>query len=118
MRIALQLYTVRRQLAEDFSGTIERVREIGYRAVETYAFPPHVSLAMAGDVLKSLELEVVGMHWDLPLGEALMGVREAAAALRCRRVIWHGWPRSAEHDSIEGVRRLAARYNEAHAAAR
>ena len=118
MAIALQLYTVRQQLAEDFAGTLQRVRDVGYRAVETYPFPPHVSLAMAGDVLKSLGLEVVGMHWDLPLGAALAEVREAAKALSCGKVIWHGWPRSAEHDSIEGVRRLAARYSEAHAAAR
>jgi sugar phosphate isomerase/epimerase len=118
MRIALQLYTVRQQLAEDFLGTLERVRKIGYEAVETYPFPPQVSLIRAGDVLKSLELEVVGMHCDLPLGAALSQARESAEVLGCKRIIWHGWPRPPEHDSIERVRRLAARYNEAHAAAK
>jgi sugar phosphate isomerase/epimerase len=117
LRIALQLYTVRQQLAEDFAGTLGRVRDIGYRAVETYPFPAHVSSTMAGDLLKSLGLEVVGMHCDLPLGPALAQIRDAANALGCRKIIWHGWPRSVEHDSIEGVRRLVARYNEAHAAA-
>ena len=32
--IALQLYTVRDQLARDFEGTIRRVAEIGYAGVE------------------------------------------------------------------------------------
>src|SRR5438132_12610676 len=118
MPIALQLYTVRQQLAEDFSGTLQRVRDIGYRAVETYPFPSHISSTSAGDFLKSLGLEVVAMHCDLPLGPALSQVRDAANALSCGRIIWHGWPRSPEHNSIQGVQRLAARYNEAHAAAR
>ena len=117
MAVALQLYTVRQQLAEDFSGTLQRVRDIGYRAVETYPFPPHVSSTMAGDILKSLDLEVVAMHCDLPLGPALARIRHAATALSCRNIIWHGWPRSPEYGSIEGVRRLAACYNDAHAAA-
>lgn len=33
-RIGLQLYTVRRELARDFDGTLARVGEIGYREVE------------------------------------------------------------------------------------
>lgn len=118
MPIALQLYTVRQQLAEDFSGTLQRVRDIGYRAVETYPFPPHVSSTMAGDFLKSLNLEVVAMHCELLLGSSLSQVRDAASALSCGKIIWHGWPRSPEHDSIEGIRRLAGCYNDAHAAAR
>jgi sugar phosphate isomerase/epimerase len=115
--VALQLYTVRRQLAQDFFGTLRRIRDIGYRAVEAYPFPPDVSPATAGEALQSLGLEVVAMHCDLPLGAALAPIRDAACALSCTTLIWHGWPRSAEHDSIEGVRRLAACYNEACAAA-
>jgi sugar phosphate isomerase/epimerase len=61
MPVALQLYTVRQQLAEDFAGTLRRVRESGYQAVETYPFPGNVSPQAAADVLKSLDLEVVSM---------------------------------------------------------
>ena len=118
MPVALQLYTVRQQLAEDFAGTLRRVRDIGYQAVETYPFPPHVSAIRAGDVMKSLNLEVVAMHCDVPLGPALTRILHDVSALGCRNVIWHGWPRSPEHDSIKGVRRLVACYNEAHAATR
>ncbi|MCI0537471.1 MAG: TIM barrel protein, partial [Verrucomicrobiales bacterium] len=75
------------------------------------------SSTMAGAVLQSLDLEVVAMHCDLPLGPALPPLLNMATALSCGRIIWHGWPRSPEHDSIGGVRRLAACYNDAHAAA-
>ena len=34
MRIALQLYTVRDELAKDFLGTLRRVSAMGYRAIE------------------------------------------------------------------------------------
>ena len=45
--IALQLYTLRDQLARDFEGTIRRVAEIGYAGVETAHFPAGVSPAAA-----------------------------------------------------------------------
>src|SRR5437868_9471221 len=105
MSLALQLYTVRHQLALDFQDTLRRIREIGYRAVETYQF--HIPNRVAGELLADFYLEVLAMHCDLPLDEALPGILEAATAFRCKEIIWHGWPRSAEHDSLEGIRRLA-----------
>jgi sugar phosphate isomerase/epimerase len=109
--VALQLYTVRRQLALDFPGTLRRIHEIGYRAVETYPFD--IPNAVAAELIAASGLEVVAMHCDLPLEDALPGALEAATAFRCQKVIWHGWPRSSEHDSLEGIQRLAARYNRA-----
>lgn len=118
MPAALQLYTVRQALANDFAGTLRRIRKIGYRAVETYPFPPHVSPRSAAEMLKSLGLQVVAMHTELPVGDVLPRIVEEAAELNCNKIIWHGWPRSPEHDSLEGVKRLADCYNEAGAAAR
>ncbi len=116
--IALQLYTVRRQLAEDFLGTLRRIRDIGYTAVETASFPEPISPAVAGKTLKSLGLEVAAMHCGLPLGNGLKEAVELSASLDCRRVIWHGWPRSEEFDSSAGIRRLADSYNQADEMAR
>ena len=116
MSIALQLYTVRNQLAADFPGTLRRVHEVGYRAVETYPF--NIANREAGELLAAADLEVISMHCDLPLDDALPGVLDAASAFGCKKVIWHGWPRSSEHDSVEGLQRLAARYNQAHRIAR
>jgi len=116
--IALQLYSVRHQLAEDFAGTLRRIREMGYRAVESYPLPANVSLSTAADLFSSLDLRVVSMHTELPLGETLSEIAEQARLLNCPKVIWHGWPRSPEYDSLDGIKRLVARYNDAHAAAR
>lgn len=113
MSPALQLYTVRDQLAQDFAGTLRRVREIGYRAVETYPFPSGISSQAAAEILQNLGLEVVSMHCDLPQGEALPGIVQTAHDLQCRKIIWHGWPKPLEFDSLAGVRQLAARYNDA-----
>ena len=38
--IALQLYTVRELLAEDFEGTVRAVAKMGYIGVEPYAGMP------------------------------------------------------------------------------
>jgi len=116
--IALQLYTVRNQFARDPAATLERVREIGYRAVETYPFPADVSTSATAELFKRLELQVVAMHCELPTERGLTRILETAAAFNCKRTIWHGWPKSREFDSLEGLRALAARYNQAHALAR
>jgi sugar phosphate isomerase/epimerase len=118
MHIAIQLYTVRNQLAADFAGTLRRLGDIGYRAIETYPFPPGITLEAAAEVIAKLGLRVVSMHEELPFGDALPRVCETAAALGCRNVIWSGWPRPAEYDSLNGLKQLAARYNEAHAGLR
>jgi sugar phosphate isomerase/epimerase len=122
MPIALQLYTVRNQLARDPAATLRRVRDIGYRTVETYPFDPaapEISVKKVAELLNELELQVVAMHCELPIaGASLTGVLEAAAAFNCKRAIWHGWPKREEFCSVEGVRALVARYNQAHALAR
>ena len=66
--IALQLYTVRDQLARDFEGTIRRVAEIGYAGVETAHFPEGVSPAAAKAQFVELGLTVCAAHAPLPLG--------------------------------------------------
>lgn len=113
MAIALQLYTVRNELARDFEGTLRRVRDLGYRNVEAYPFPPDVSNTRAAEALNNLGLRVIAMHNDLPLGPALDGILETASALDCRRLIWHGWPKPPEYESMAGLLDLASRYNQA-----
>jgi sugar phosphate isomerase/epimerase len=39
-KMGLQLFTVRRPLAEDLPGTMRRIIELGYEEVETYGFDP------------------------------------------------------------------------------
>lgn len=66
--IALQLYTVREELAKDFRGTIQKVAEMGYIGVETYGFS-NVSVEEAMAILREHDLKVIGCHSAAPLGE-------------------------------------------------
>jgi sugar phosphate isomerase/epimerase len=63
--LALQTYTVRDDLARDFFGTLARIREIGYTAIETGALLPGVPLSDALAHLQRLGLRVVGIHAPL-----------------------------------------------------
>src|SRR5579883_466717 len=66
--IALQLYTVRDELAKDFSGTLRKVAEMGYTNVELAGFG-----GMAAQDLKATldeyGLKAIGSHVGLDLLE-------------------------------------------------
>lgn len=111
--VALQLYTVRHALARNPGETLRQVRAAGYQAVETAPLPPELSPRTMGALLRDLGLSVTAAHSELPLGERRAEVLDAAAELGATRLIWHGWPRDPECDSLEGYRRLADRYAEA-----
>jgi len=62
--IALQLYTVRDDLANDFEGTLRRVAEIGYAGVEFAGFCD-LPASRVFRLLQELNLRVAGVHWPL-----------------------------------------------------
>ena len=68
IRLALQMYTVRDHLKEDYTGTLRTVKEIGYDFVEALPGPEN------GDEMsrlyKDAGLGIVGMHVGLSLLEA------------------------------------------------
>jgi sugar phosphate isomerase/epimerase len=116
--IALQLYTVRELLAQDFAGTMEKVAAMGYAGVETAFFSDNISLSEAARLFKTLGLVVPSAHCEVPLGSQQAAVLETAAVFECSRIIWHGWPRDENYGSVEGIKRLAERYNQANDMAR
>ena len=59
--VALQLYTVRDRLAEDFAGTLRQVAEMGYTSVEL-AGTGGLSAGELKALLDSLGLRPVGPH--------------------------------------------------------
>lgn len=59
--IGLQLYTVRDAAAEDFKGTLERVRKIGYRHFE-FAGYGGLSAAELAAFLKQIDADAIGTH--------------------------------------------------------
>lgn len=62
--IALQLYTLRAMVEEDFAGTLKQVAEIGYKAVELYTYGGMQSHEVRA-LLDELGLEAVAAHTAL-----------------------------------------------------
>ncbi len=110
--LALQLYTVRDLLAQDFAGTMQKIATMGFVGVET-AFFEGITPTEAARVFKDLDLVVPAIHCDIPVGVKEKEVLELAATFDCDRLVWHGWPQDADYGSIEGIKRLAKLYNQA-----
>jgi sugar phosphate isomerase/epimerase len=109
--VAVQLYSLRDQLALDFERNIERVAEMGYLGVETAGFPGTTAEA-AGELFDRLDLAVAGAHVPLPLGERKNEVLDILAALNCRRAVCAYLP-SEQFTSLDGIRRACDDLNEA-----
>ena len=62
--IAIQLYTVREALAQNFKAVVTRIAEMGYVGVETAGFPG-VTVEEASDLFADLGLEVFEMFLNL-----------------------------------------------------
>jgi len=61
--VALQMYTLRKEVAEDLVGTLERVAEIGYPAIQVGGLPQPPEAIRK--VMDDLGLKVAGTHIDL-----------------------------------------------------
>ncbi len=117
-RIALQLYTLRDAMETDPAGTLRRVAEMGYTWVETAFFPDGMTSAQAGQLLRDAGLNVCSAHVEIPAGEHRDALLATAEAFDCTHMVWHGWPEDSRYQSLDGIRRIADTYNEAHAFAR
>jgi sugar phosphate isomerase/epimerase len=69
--IALQLYSIREALAQDFEGSIRQVAEMGYVGVEVAGFPGTTPEA-AAKLFASLGLTVCGAHSRLPVTNEIL----------------------------------------------
>ncbi len=59
--IALQLYSIREEMAKDVPGTLERVADMGYEGVEFAGFFEHTAAAV-GEMCDEIGLGVAGAH--------------------------------------------------------
>jgi len=112
--IALQLYTVREQLAKNFRDVVTRIAEMGYVGVEPAGFPG-IEPDEASDLFADLGLEVCSMHTQLPVGKQKNEVIEVAKELEVTRII-----SSTGRDnfaSMDEVNKLCDRWNQASAIA-
>ncbi len=71
--VALQLYTVRDELAKDFKGTVRQVAEMGYAGVE-FAGTGGLSASEMRDLLSETGLQPAGSH--IPLDAFEKGLDE------------------------------------------
>src|SRR5688500_14418052 len=68
-KIAVQLYSVRKEIEKDIEGTLKRIADIGFEAVETAFWPREISVKQAGQYLKDAGLPVCSAHIELPVGD-------------------------------------------------
>ena len=112
-KIAVQLYSVRKEIERDIKGTLQRLQAIGFEAVETAFWPKDISIKQAAAHIKEAGLSVCSAHVELPIGAQKELMIDAAREFGCTKMIWHGWPEDIRYASLEGTRQLAAIYNEA-----
>lgn len=101
--IAAQLYSVRRQCAEDFAGALKQVADIGYAGVEMASLP--VPAEEAARVISGLGLQVCSAHTSFPTDENVESVVETQKTLGNTTII-SGF-RPADFESEAAVRRSA-----------
>lgn len=109
--IALQLYTVRELLAEDFEGTVRRVAEMGYIGVEPYGGMP-CHLADAADLFRELDLQVCNCHVPFPDDANAESVLEIASAFGLSSIAIAMLPPD-DFESIDSIKDACARLNRA-----
>ncbi len=110
--LALQLYSVREALQRDFEGTLRRIADIGFRAVETagiYGGSPE----QAARLFQSAELRVVALHAVLPLGEQKNAVLEMLEALEAGILVCP-WASPELFTSLDGIQRVCDLLSETH----
>ena len=111
--IAVQLYSVRKEIEKDMRGTLKKIADIGFAAVETAFWPKDVTVKQAGQYLKEAGLPVCSAHIELPVGDKKGDLLDAAEAFDCKRMIWHGWPEDIRYGTLDGTKQLVKIYNEA-----
>lgn len=114
--IALQLYTLRDRLTQDFEGTIRTIADIGFIGVETanlFGGSPAAAARLFGD----LGLTVTGAHSPPPLGDKKQEVIDTMGALNCKRLVVASLP-PEKFKSLDGIKSICETLNEGAAVAK
>ena len=113
---ALQLYTLRELLDQDFEGTIRKVANMGYIGVETAGIYGE-SPASAAKLFDELGLTVCSAHGTLPIGDKKQEMIDTMGALRCNRLIVP-WQPPEKFRSLDGIKSICDALNEGAVVAR
>ena len=109
--IALQLYTVRESLAQDFTATINYVAAAGYTGVETAGFPG-ITPQAAAELFHNLGLTIVSAHAPLPLGDKEAEVLDLMAHLGTKRLV-SAWLPPETYATVDSIKQNADNFNAA-----
>lgn len=85
-QIALQLYTLRSILPNDFDGIMRKVAAAGYDGVETAGFAG-TTPEKAGKLFKELKLTACSAHIPPPVGDKKNEVIETMRAIDCKTIV-------------------------------
>ena len=107
--IALQLYSVRDQLANGFEPAIRQLANIGYVGVGPAGFPG-TTPAQAAQLFKSLGLQVCSAHTGLPLGNAKNEVLDLAKTLDIKRLVAGKGP--ADFKTVDLIKQTCELFNQ------
>lgn len=110
--VGLQLFSIKHQLAADFEGTLQKVRDMGYDAVEFFGgFTQPAERINAA--LQRTGLSVCGWHtgWDALQPGALYATIAYFQAIGNRSVVVPGLPASCT-ESIDAWKQTAGRFTE------
>ena len=107
-RLAIQMYTVRHQAEADLPGTLNKLRDIGYRAVESGELFGRSAKAFR-DELDAAGLELCGTHCPLP-GPKEADERFDELAVLGAPAVFPSMPATA-FAGTEGVAEAARQFN-------
>ena len=109
--VALQLYSLREALAEDFEDIVRQVADMGYVGVEPYGGMPG-GLENSASLFKELGLQVLNSHVAFPDEEHAEAVLAIAEAYGLDRVCVAYLP-ATEFETVDMIKRTCEKLNRA-----
>lgn len=112
--VAVQLYSAREALTKDFEGTIRRLADFGYRAVETaniYGESPQAARTLFDD----LGITVAAAHIGFPIAENASDVIDTMGTIGCDTVICPWLDPQTYYQDMDGIKRACEMLNESYA---
>ena len=116
--IAVQLYSVRDELARDFSTTIRKIASYGYRAVELARFPPRVTTEAAKSLFDDLGIKVTSSHSPLPLGVDRNAILDNILPMEASYLVCPSLDAKNYFSSLDGIKTACEMLNEANLVAK
>ncbi|OGV34453.1 MAG: hypothetical protein A2020_14860 [Lentisphaerae bacterium GWF2_45_14] len=110
--VGLQLYSVRDALAADFAGTIKKLAEMGYNAVETAGVPAGMTPVDMVKIFRSNNLGLISCHAQLPVGENATQILDTVKALGGKYLLT-GFGAFEPWAKLDTIKEMAEKANEA-----